>query len=165
MKALSKAAEERYQSGQDLVNDLERCKESATKAAAAAKPGQAVQKAPAPQKPAPAVSAPPVKPASPGVTQPKPTFKPAAPVAKCANSALGGKGCCSRGKRKRREFRKLQRTYYTKPRPGAPGHQHFSGSLRRNVLGRIIFRRTRNHVVGVQSSSLRSKLRKSTSIR
>ena len=40
MKALSKAPEERYQSGQDLVNDLERCKESATKAAAAAKPGQ-----------------------------------------------------------------------------------------------------------------------------
>ena len=73
MKALSKAPEERYQSGQDLVNDLERCKESATKAAAAAKPGQ---KAPAPQKPAPAASAPPA------VTQPKPTFTPAAPVAK-----------------------------------------------------------------------------------
>jgi len=73
MKALSKAPEERYQSGQDLVNDLERCKESATKAAAAAKPGQ---KAPAPQKPAPAASAPPA------VTQPKPTFKPAVPVAK-----------------------------------------------------------------------------------
>ena len=77
MKALSKAPEERYQSGQDLVNDLERCKESATKAAAAAKPGQGAQKAPAP-----AASAPPVKPASPAVTQPKPTFKPAAPVAK-----------------------------------------------------------------------------------
>ena len=61
MKALSKAPEERYQSGQDLVNDLERCKESATKAAAAAKPGQGAQKAPA----APAASAPPVKPASP----------------------------------------------------------------------------------------------------
>jgi len=77
MKALSKAPEERYQSGQDLVNDLERCKESATKAAAAAKPGQGAQKAPAP-----AASAPPVKPASPPATQPKPTFKPAAPVAK-----------------------------------------------------------------------------------
>ena len=35
MKALAKAPKERYQSGQDLVNDLERCKESATKAAAA----------------------------------------------------------------------------------------------------------------------------------
>jgi serine/threonine protein kinase len=33
MKALSKAAEDRYQSGQELVNDLERCKESAAKAA------------------------------------------------------------------------------------------------------------------------------------
>jgi eukaryotic-like serine/threonine-protein kinase len=83
MKALSKAPEERYQSGQDLVNDLERCKESATKAAAAAKPGQPAQKAPAQQKAAPAVSAPPVKAAAPIATsQPKPTFKPAAPVAK-----------------------------------------------------------------------------------
>jgi serine/threonine-protein kinase len=34
MKALSKAAEDRYQSGQELVNDLERCKESAAKAVA-----------------------------------------------------------------------------------------------------------------------------------
>ncbi len=34
MKALSKAPEDRYQSGQDLVNDLERCKESTTKAEA-----------------------------------------------------------------------------------------------------------------------------------
>ena len=31
MKALTSAPEERYQSGQELVNDLERCKESATK--------------------------------------------------------------------------------------------------------------------------------------
>jgi serine/threonine protein kinase len=82
MKALAKAPEERYQSGQDLVNDLERCKESATKAAAAAKPGQPAQKAPAPQKPAPVVSAPTVKPATPEASQPKPTFKPAAPAAK-----------------------------------------------------------------------------------
>jgi serine/threonine protein kinase len=80
MKALSKAPEERYQSGQDLVNDLERCKESATKAAAAAKPGQ---KAPALQKTAPAASAPTVKPTEPAVTsQPKATFKPAVPPAK-----------------------------------------------------------------------------------
>jgi eukaryotic-like serine/threonine-protein kinase len=63
MKSLSKAPEERYQSGQDLVNDLERCKESATKAAAAAKPGQPAQKSTAPQKPSPAVAAPTVKPA------------------------------------------------------------------------------------------------------
>jgi serine/threonine protein kinase len=81
MKALSKAPEERHQSGQDLVNDLERCKESATKAAAAAKPGQPGQKAPAAQKPAPAVSAPTMKPAAPAATsQPKPAFKPPAPV-------------------------------------------------------------------------------------
>ena len=32
MKALCKAPEDRYQSGQDLVNDLERCKENTTKA-------------------------------------------------------------------------------------------------------------------------------------
>ena len=42
MKALSKAPEDRYQSGQELVNDLERCKESATKAAAK-KPAPAAQ--------------------------------------------------------------------------------------------------------------------------
>ncbi|HXZ43108.1 MAG TPA: PEGA domain-containing protein [Terriglobales bacterium] len=41
MKALAKAPEERYQSGQELVNDLEKCKESPTKAAAAAKPAAA----------------------------------------------------------------------------------------------------------------------------
>ncbi len=81
MKALAKAPEERYQSGQDLVNDLERCKESATKAAAAAKPGQPGQKAPAAQKPAPAVSAPTVKPAAPAATsQPKPAIRPSAPA-------------------------------------------------------------------------------------
>ncbi|HXM62832.1 MAG TPA: PEGA domain-containing protein [Terriglobales bacterium] len=87
MKALSKAPEERYQSGQDLVNDLERCKESATKTAAAAKPGQPAQKAPVAQKPA---SAPPtMKPPSPVATsQPKPVFKPAAPVAKVSSPAM-----------------------------------------------------------------------------
>lgn len=48
MKALAKAPEERYQSGQDLVNDLEKCKESPAKATgkpaaakAAVKPVQA----------------------------------------------------------------------------------------------------------------------------
>jgi len=76
MKALAKAPEERYQSGQDLVNDLERCKESATKAAPAAKPGQPAQKA------ASGVPAAAVKAAGPAATsRPKPTFKPAAPVA------------------------------------------------------------------------------------
>jgi serine/threonine-protein kinase len=59
MKALSKAPEDRYQSGQDLVNDLERCKESATKAVAK-KPAQAAQgaKAQAP-KPVDAAGSPP----------------------------------------------------------------------------------------------------------
>jgi hypothetical protein len=51
MKALAKDPEERYQSGQDMVNDLERCKESPVKAVAtAAKPAAAAPKAPAPQK-------------------------------------------------------------------------------------------------------------------
>ena len=49
MKALAKAPEERYQSGQDLVNDLERCKESApkkeTKKAAASAKGLKVPQA------------------------------------------------------------------------------------------------------------------------
>ncbi|HEX4427056.1 MAG TPA: serine/threonine-protein kinase, partial [Terriglobales bacterium] len=49
MKALAKDPEERYQSGQDMVNDLERCKESPVKAAA--KPAApAAPKAAAPQK-------------------------------------------------------------------------------------------------------------------
>ncbi len=88
MKALSKAPEERYQSGQDLVNDLERCKESATKAAAAAKPGQPAQKAPVAPGPASAVAATTAKPASPAVTsQPKPASKPAAPVVKVSPPA------------------------------------------------------------------------------
>jgi eukaryotic-like serine/threonine-protein kinase len=53
MKALSKAAEDRYQSGQELVNDLERCKESGAKAAGKkpAAPAQGLN-APAAQKPA-----------------------------------------------------------------------------------------------------------------
>jgi len=59
MKALSKAPEDRYQSGQELVNDLERCKESSTKAEAkkSAKPAQGLN---APKAAAP-VAAPPQK--------------------------------------------------------------------------------------------------------
>ena len=58
MKALSKAPEERYQSGQELVNDLERCKESPTKAAAKSA-GQAPQglNIPQTQKKVPSVAA------------------------------------------------------------------------------------------------------------
>ena len=59
MKALSKAPEDRYQSGQELVNDLERCKESPSKAAAKA--------APAAQAPKP-VKAPPSVPQTPPAT-------------------------------------------------------------------------------------------------
>jgi serine/threonine-protein kinase len=55
MKALAKVPEERYQSGQDLVNDLEKCKESAAKASTAAK---AVPKPPARAASAPVAQAP-----------------------------------------------------------------------------------------------------------
>src|SRR5438067_2466262 len=51
MKALSKNPQERYQCGQDLVNDLERCKESATKTSAK-KAAPAPQAVAAPKKPA-----------------------------------------------------------------------------------------------------------------
>jgi Protein kinase domain/PEGA domain len=93
MKALSKAPEERYQSGQDMVNDLERCKESATKAAAAAKPGQAAQKGPAAQKQTPAVSAP-AKPAQ--STQPSaPAIKPVTPAARVPTPPLAAKAAAA----------------------------------------------------------------------
>jgi eukaryotic-like serine/threonine-protein kinase len=52
MKAMAKAPEERYQSGQELVNDLEKCKESAAKATAkpaTAKPAGKPVQAPAAQ--------------------------------------------------------------------------------------------------------------------
>jgi len=65
MKALAKTPEERYQSGQELVNDLEKCKESAAKSPAkpavtkpeykpVSKPPAAKIAAPAPSTPAPA---------------------------------------------------------------------------------------------------------------
>ena len=80
MKALAKAPEERYQCGQDLVNDLERCKESAGKAAAAAKPGPAAPKAPVQQKSTPASSVPSARAATPAAAPPvKPAVK-AAPA-------------------------------------------------------------------------------------
>jgi len=46
MKAIAKSPEERYQSGQDLVNDLEKCKESAAKAPAKATPPTTAAKTP-----------------------------------------------------------------------------------------------------------------------
>jgi hypothetical protein len=66
MKALSKAPDDRYQSGQELVNDLERCKESATKSSS---------------KPAPAVQAPKQAKAAPSVPQ-QPALAPRPVVAK-----------------------------------------------------------------------------------
>jgi eukaryotic-like serine/threonine-protein kinase len=61
MKAIAKAPEERYQNGQELVNDLEKCKENPAKASA---PKPAAQ---APAKAAPASSAPKAAAASAGV--------------------------------------------------------------------------------------------------
>lgn len=91
MKALSKDPQERYQSGQELVNDLERCKERATKATA--KPSELPQRAATPQKkPVPAVSAQTVKPGAPGAppagkvvtarTEQKAVSQPVAPAPK-----------------------------------------------------------------------------------
>jgi serine/threonine-protein kinase len=83
MKAIAKAPEDRYQSGQDLVNDLERCKESATKGSAK-KSAQPVQGLNVPAKqPTPAPSALPVAKAAAAVPPPpKPNPAPvmAAPV-------------------------------------------------------------------------------------
>jgi len=70
MKALAKAPEARYQNGQELVNDLERCKENPAKTAA--------------KKPAASVSAP-AKAAPPASTRPAfvpATVAPTAPVSK-----------------------------------------------------------------------------------
>ena len=67
LKALSKAPEERYQSGQDLINDLEKCKD-----APAAK--KTVGAMPAAQKPA-APPAPKAVPAAPAASKPAPPPK------------------------------------------------------------------------------------------
>src|SRR5260370_38138711 len=63
MKALSKAPEERYQSGQELVNDLERCKEGTTKACAkkSARPPQGLNAPQATKAAAAPVASPPPK--------------------------------------------------------------------------------------------------------
>jgi eukaryotic-like serine/threonine-protein kinase len=92
MKALAKDPEERYQSGQDMVNDLERCKESPVKATApAAKPAPAPPKAPAPQKYTSAGNAPTPKAEAPAA---KATVSPR--VAAAAAGAGGGVGTSSR---------------------------------------------------------------------
>ena len=90
MKAIAKSPEERYQSGQDLVNDLEKCKESATKTTAkkAATSPQVTSApkiatpAPAAKRPAPAVaSKPAVAPSIPKIPEnPVATAKASSPV-------------------------------------------------------------------------------------
>jgi serine/threonine protein kinase len=81
MKALSKAPEDRYQSGQELVNDLERCKESTTKVEAkkSAKPPQGLNTPQAPKvAAAPVAPPPPQKPAA--VPEPAPVPAASAPT-------------------------------------------------------------------------------------
>jgi serine/threonine protein kinase len=96
MKAQAKAPEQRHQSGQELVNDLERCKESPSKAAAkkAAQPAQGLN---IPQKQMPAVSVPQAAKSTPAAAAPprtvaakreeKPVAKPPAAVAKAPEQA------------------------------------------------------------------------------
>jgi serine/threonine-protein kinase len=71
MKALTKAPAERYQSGQELINDLERCKESSNKSAAGK----------------PAAASKPVQPPKGLITPPK------AKPARCSQAAEAG--CCA----------------------------------------------------------------------
>ena len=66
MKALAKDPKERYDSGQDLINDLEKCKENPAKPTLGAKPAVG--------KPAPSMAKPPVAP----TPAPKPPVQPAA---------------------------------------------------------------------------------------
>jgi serine/threonine-protein kinase len=96
MKALSNSPEERYQSGQELVNDLERCKESATKTAAKkpAQPAQGLNAPPTQKKSAPApsvqdVSARSVAASAPSSHQQSPSHSPAQTQAKAAAAAAG----------------------------------------------------------------------------
>jgi eukaryotic-like serine/threonine-protein kinase len=89
MKALSKAPEDRYQSGQELVNDLERCKESTTKAEAkkSAKPAQGLNAPQAPKAAAAPVAAPPQKPvAAPSEPAPAASVPTIAPPALSSSS-------------------------------------------------------------------------------
>ena len=82
MKALSKSPEERYQSGQELVNDLEKCKETSTKAAAASTSAQPAKGLTAPQAVKPATAKPAAVPAAKPAT--------AAPKAAAAAAGVGG---------------------------------------------------------------------------
>ncbi len=102
MKSLAKDPEARYQSGQDMVNDLERCKESPVKAAApAAKPAPAAPKASAtPQKYTSAGVTPAQKPVV--APPPKPVVSPR--VAAAAAGASTGASSNSSGTRRTSEL-------------------------------------------------------------
>src|SRR5229473_4570636 len=95
MKALAKAPEERYQSGQELVNDLERCKESAPKKEAkkAAAPAQGLN---VPQVPKSAGSAPAQKQSVPSAPTVHSTGDSPAPAKAAAAAAAAGWESASR---------------------------------------------------------------------
>jgi eukaryotic-like serine/threonine-protein kinase len=94
MKALAKDPEERYQSGQDMVNDLERCKESPVKATVnAGKPAPAASEAPAPQKYTAAGNTPGRKAETPAA---KPTVSPRVAAAAAGAGTGGALGTASR---------------------------------------------------------------------
>lgn len=89
MKTLAKAPEERYQSGQELVNDLEKCKENPAKATLGAKPAVAKAPTPPPKPPAPTAKSAPT-----GFTAATPPPKAVVPpvAAKVAAAAAGRTG-------------------------------------------------------------------------
>ena len=76
MKALAKAPEERYQSGQELVNDLEKCKENPAKTTLGKSPAATVKAEPK------AESKPPVSKPVAAAKPPAPVATPPVPVAK-----------------------------------------------------------------------------------
>ncbi|MBS1852104.1 MAG: serine/threonine protein kinase [Acidobacteria bacterium] len=105
MRAIAKSPEDRYASGQDLVSDLERCKESSSKAAKttaqpaqglnapkpapAPRPAAVVPPAPVAQKPVPAPAPHPVAAVPPAPVAQKVAPAPAPTVKKVAAAAAG----------------------------------------------------------------------------
>jgi serine/threonine protein kinase len=92
MKALSKDPDQRYQCGQDLINDLERCKESATKTSAkkatpTAPANTVAKKTPSPTAAKPNESVPVAAAAKPVHEKPRPEFAPK-PVPKVTEPAV-----------------------------------------------------------------------------
>ena len=90
-KSLAKSPEERYQSGQELVNDLEGCKESATKTASKPSQQKPVATTPTMKTTAPAPATKPVAPRA-AVPLPAPKTSPRPPVATRAAAASAGGG-------------------------------------------------------------------------